>query len=32
KADKVLETAPPTENELRILRDEVDPNGYVIGR
>jgi glutaconate CoA-transferase, subunit B len=25
-------TAPPTEDELRILRDEVDPLRYVIGR
>jgi glutaconate CoA-transferase, subunit B len=25
-------TAPPTETELRILRDEVDPYRYVIGR
>jgi glutaconate CoA-transferase subunit B len=26
------ETAPPTEHELRILREEVDPYRYVIGR
>lgn len=32
KADKIRETAPPTENELRVLREEVDPNRYVIGR
>ena len=32
KVDKAIETEPSTENELRILRDEVDPNGYVIGR
>jgi len=25
-------TQPPTETELRILRDEVDPHRYVIGR
>ena len=25
-------TTPPTELELRILRDEVDPLGYVLGR
>jgi glutaconate CoA-transferase subunit B len=25
-------TLPPTEHELRILRDEVDPHRYVIGR
>lgn len=32
KADKITETAPPKEKELTILREEVDPNGYVIGR
>jgi glutaconate CoA-transferase subunit B len=32
KADNILDTAPPTEEELRILREEVDPGGYVIGR
>ncbi len=31
-ADPLGQTAPPTEEELRILRDEVDPNGYIIGR
>jgi glutaconate CoA-transferase subunit B len=25
-------TAPPTEAELLILREEVDPHRYVIGR
>ncbi|HLJ91818.1 MAG TPA: CoA-transferase [Gemmataceae bacterium] len=25
-------TAPPTEQELRILREEIDPHRYVIGR
>jgi len=25
-------TAPPTEQELRILREEVDPHRYIIGR
>src|SRR5262249_12846576 len=25
-------TAPPTEEELRILRDQVDPHRYIIGR
>jgi glutaconate CoA-transferase, subunit B len=28
----VAQTAPPTDEELRILRDEVDPMRYVIGR
>jgi glutaconate CoA-transferase, subunit B len=32
KADKIVETAPPTAEELRILREEVDPERYVIGR
>lgn len=32
KAEDVTQTKPPTEEELRILRDEVDPDGYVIGR
>ncbi|NLA74752.1 MAG: 3-oxoacid CoA-transferase [Deltaproteobacteria bacterium] len=32
KADKIIETAPPTAKELRILREEVDPERYVIGR
>jgi glutaconate CoA-transferase subunit B len=31
-APDVQETTPPTETELRILRDEVDPLRYVIGR
>lgn len=25
-------TPPPTDEELRILREEVDPDGYIIGR
>ena len=32
KAPKINETAPPTETELKILREEVDPHRYVIGR
>ena len=28
----VVETVPPTEEELCILRDEVDPDGLIIGR
>lgn len=31
-ADKIADTQPPTAEELRILRDEVDPYRYVIGR
>ena len=26
------ETEPPRAEELRILREEVDPDGYIIGR
>ena len=32
KRSKVVETSPPTYEELRILREEVDPYQYVIGR
>ena len=31
-APEVTETRPPTDEELTILREEVDPFGYVIGR
>jgi glutaconate CoA-transferase, subunit B len=31
-ADNILETDPPHKTELGILRDEVDPNRYIIGR
>ncbi len=31
-ADDVAVSAPPTAEELRILRDEVDPYRYIIGR
>ncbi len=31
-ADEVLESAPPSEVELEILRNEVDPRRYIIGR
>jgi len=31
-ADNLEETHPPTDEELRILREEVDPDGYIIGR
>jgi glutaconate CoA-transferase subunit B len=30
--DKVGETEPPTEEELRLLREEIDPSGIVIGK
>lgn len=32
RADKLEETPPPTKEELAILREQVDPYGYVIGR
>ncbi|MCD4656658.1 MAG: 3-oxoacid CoA-transferase [Planctomycetes bacterium] len=32
KADEIGVTEPPTEIELEILRNEVDPNRYIIGR
>lgn len=31
-ADKLSDTTPPDAQELRVLREEVDPYGYVIGR
>jgi glutaconate CoA-transferase subunit B len=31
-AEQIGETSPPTKEELRILRDEVDPSGVIIGR
>jgi glutaconate CoA-transferase, subunit B len=31
-ADKLVDTDPPHADELRILRDEVDPHRYIIGR
>ncbi len=31
-ADNPVETEPPSEEELRLLREEVDPLGYIIGR
>ena len=31
-ADHIEATEPPTDEELRVLRDEVDPLRYVIGR
>jgi len=31
-ADKINDTDPPHANELRILREEVDPQRYIIGR
>lgn len=32
KADSVDQTRPPSHNELTMLRNHVDPYGYVIGR
>ena len=32
QAPKVFITKPPTEVELKILREEVDPHRYIIGR
>jgi glutaconate CoA-transferase subunit B len=32
KAKKIIETPPPTEQELEILRKEVDPEGYIISK
>ena len=32
EAPDIKETKPPVENELRVLREEVDPYKYVIGR
>jgi glutaconate CoA-transferase subunit B len=32
QVSKIAQTTPPTEEELRILREEVDPYRYVIGR
>jgi glutaconate CoA-transferase subunit B len=32
QAKKIVETPPPTKDELEILRTQVDPNRYIIGR
>jgi glutaconate CoA-transferase subunit B len=32
KAPEIVKTPPPTAKELEILRQEVDPKGYIIGR
>jgi glutaconate CoA-transferase subunit B len=32
QGDEVRETVPPSERELRVLREQVDPHGYLIGR
>jgi glutaconate CoA-transferase subunit B len=32
RAPTITETKAPTEDELRILREEVDPYRYIIGR
>ncbi len=31
-AEDLKTTPPPTDDELRVLREEVDPEGYIIGR
>ena len=31
-ADTIENTPPPTDEELKVLREEVDPDGYIIGR
>jgi len=31
-ADKIVESEPPTPQELRILREEVDPVGLLAGK
>ena len=31
-ADELTGTEPPGERELQVLREDVDPHGYVIGR
>jgi glutaconate CoA-transferase subunit B len=31
-ADPLATTEPPRELELRILREEVDPHRYILGR
>jgi glutaconate CoA-transferase subunit B len=32
KAEKVYNTEPPSQDELGVLREQVDPRGYLIGR
>ena len=32
RSENIVETAPPTDQELDVLRNEVDPYRYVIGR
>ncbi|MDD5448275.1 MAG: 3-oxoacid CoA-transferase [Actinomycetota bacterium] len=32
EAPEIRMTPPPTNEELRVLREEVDPEGYIIGR
>ncbi len=32
EAAQLEDTPPPTEEELRLLREEIDPYRYVIGR
>ena len=32
RADEIVENHPPTDHELSILREQIDPYRYVIGR
>jgi hypothetical protein len=32
KAQRIIKTPLPTKDELEILRNQVDPNRYIIGR
>jgi len=32
KAEEIIKTPPPTKDELENLRNQVDPNRYIIGR
>jgi glutaconate CoA-transferase subunit B len=32
RADEIVENQPPTDHELSILREQIDPYRYVIGR
>jgi glutaconate CoA-transferase subunit B len=32
KAPDIAQTEPPRAEELRVLREEVDPYGYIVGR
>jgi glutaconate CoA-transferase subunit B len=30
--ESLAQTDPPSDSELRLLREEIDPQGYIIGR